>query len=165
MNYANDLLLSGTTIEGTKVLNFNDKKLGSIKDIMIDIESGRIAYAVLSVHDGFLNLDSKYFAIPWQALEFDTKNELVRLDITEERLESSPGFDKDNWPTAPQNEFINDVYTYYGYESFYTDRGNFGDRTGLGNDFESESMIGTEPSRPVSDFDEDLDYDNNRRGL
>ena len=165
MNYANDLLLSGTTIEGTKVRNFNDKKLGTIKDIMIDLESGSIVYAVLSVHEGFLNLDSKYFAIPWQALEFDTKNEFARLDINEERLENSPGFDKDNWPTAPQREFIDDVYSYYGYESFYTNRSNFGDRTGLGNDFESESMVGTGTNRPASDYDEDLDYDTERREL
>lgn len=162
MNYANNLMLSGDTIEGTKVRNFNDKKLGTIKDIMIDMESGRIAYAVLSVHDGFLNLDSKYFAIPWQALEFDTKEEIARLDIDEARLENSPGFDKDNWPTAPQREFIDDVYSYYGYESFFSTREDADSRTGLGTDFESESMVGTEPARPTTNYDDGLDYDTER---
>ncbi|MEQ9439945.1 MAG: PRC-barrel domain-containing protein [Cyclobacteriaceae bacterium] len=122
MDYQQDLILSSTTIDGTKAHNLQDEKLGSIKDLMIDVESGRVVYAVLSVNEGFLNLDSKYFAIPFQALQFDTKNEIVRLDVNKERLEKSPGFDKDHWPTAPQREFIDEVYSYYGYESYYNTR-------------------------------------------
>lgn len=122
MDQQNNLMLSSTSIEGTKVSNLQDEKLGDIKDLMIDVESGRIVYAVLSVSEGFLNLDSKYFAIPWQALQFDTNNEIARLDVNEDKLENSPGFDKDNWPTSPQRDFIDEVYSYYGYDSYYNTR-------------------------------------------
>lgn len=118
-NPTNHLILSSTSVEGTNVRNLADEKLGDIKDIMLDIDSGRIVYAVLAVSEGFLGLDSKYFAIPWQALRFDTDREIALLDISKERLKDSPGFDKDNWPATPQREFVDEVHTFYGYDPFY----------------------------------------------
>lgn len=113
------LILSASSINGTNVRNAAGEKLGEIKDIMLDTETGKVAYAVLSVDTGFLNMGSKYFAIPWQAIDFDTIDEKVILNVDKEKLENSPGFDKDNWPAAPQTEFINEVHTYYGYDPYY----------------------------------------------
>lgn len=118
-NPTNHLMLSSTTVEGTKVRNLADEKLGDIKDIMIDVDSGRIMYCVLSMHEGFLNMNNKYFAIPWQALRFDTDREIALLDVSREKMEDAPGFDKDNWPATPQREFVNEVHTYYGYDPFF----------------------------------------------
>ncbi|MGF1637574.1 MAG: PRC-barrel domain-containing protein [Cyclobacteriaceae bacterium] len=112
-NLRNELILSSSSIEGTEVRTLNDEKIGTIKDIMLSPEEGEVVYFVLSVDTGFLNLDSKYFAIPPTALNFDTRNEVIRFDVDKERLENSPGFDKDNWPTGPQVEFIEKVNTYY----------------------------------------------------
>lgn len=118
-NPTNHLILSSSSIEDTKVRNLADDKLGDIKDIMLDVDSGRIVYAVISVNEGFLGMNNKYFAIPWKALRFDTDREIALLDISKEKLEKSPGFDKDNWPARPQREFVDEVHTYYGYEPFY----------------------------------------------
>ena len=115
----NHLVLSASTINGTNVRNRAGEKLGDIKDIMMDTETGKVAYVVLSVDTGFLNLGSKYFAIPWKAIDFDTEDEVAIVDVNKERLENSPGFDKDHWPAAPQTEFINKVHTYYGYDPYY----------------------------------------------
>ncbi len=89
---------------------------------MFDVSTGEISYAVLSVSTGFLNLESKYFAVAWGALNFDkyradTYGEnVIILDVSKERLENSPGFDKDNWPTHPDSTFIDSVNSYYGVE-------------------------------------------------
>ncbi len=139
-NQHDDLILSTSSITGSTVRSLSDEKIGSIKDIMLDTETGEVVYAVLSVDTGFLNLDSKYFAIPWQALSFNSHHDDVFvLDVDRERLENSPGFDKDNWPTGPQTDFINEMNTYYGVESSYRSRGdsNYGNRdtknTGFGD--------------------------------
>ncbi len=113
----NDLVLSTSTLEGSKVKNLSDETIGDIKDIMLDAETGEVVYAVLSVNTGFLNLESKYFAIPWQVFSFNTVDEVLVLDIDKDRLKNSPGFDKDHWPKGPQTEFINEINTYYGVES------------------------------------------------
>ncbi len=120
-NTTNHLILSSSSVEGTNVKNLSDEKLGDIKDIMLDVNSGRIAYAVVSVNEGFLGLNNKYFAVPWQALRFDTDREVALLDVSEEQLKNSPGFDKDNWPSKPQREFVDQVHSFYGYDSFYGD--------------------------------------------
>ena len=41
--------------------------LGRVEHIVIDVQRGRIAYAVLTF-GGFLGLGEKLFAIPWNAL-------------------------------------------------------------------------------------------------
>lgn len=114
-----DLLLSSESIKGTPVRNKHDESLGSIKDIMIDMATGEVVYAVLAVDDGFLNLGNKYFAIPLQAFRIDTINERMTLDISKERFEEAPGFDKEDWPQSPQTEFIKSVYTFYNVERFH----------------------------------------------
>ena len=124
-NQRNNLILSASSIEGTTVRTPADEKVGDIKDIMLDTHSGEVVYAVLSVDTGFLNLGNKYFAIPWQALTFDTaQEEVVIFDVNKEKLENAPGFDKDNWPSEPQPEFVDEVHSYYGYEA-YSERVNY----------------------------------------
>ena len=115
----NELILSCSSITGTSVRTPGDEKVGEIKDVMLNTTTGDVAYVVLSVDTGFLNLQSKYFAIPWQVLSFDTAHkEVIIFDIDKERLERSPGFDKDNWPAGPQLEFIDEVHNYYGLRDY-----------------------------------------------
>lgn len=113
-NNQNDFILSSSSIAKTKVRSTNGEDIGKIEDLMIDTDSGEVVYAVLSVNTGFLNLGSKYFAIPLQVFDFDTGSEEIVLNIDKERLENSPGFDKDNWPSGPQHDFIDEVNTFYG---------------------------------------------------
>lgn len=114
MTRDNNLILSCSSLSGTKVKNEADETVGHIKDLMIDVNTGEVMYAVLSVDTGFLNLESKYFAVPLQSMRFDTDRENAVMDISKERLESSPGFDKNDWPDYPQVKFIDEVYSYYG---------------------------------------------------
>jgi hypothetical protein len=54
-------VLSASTLSGDSVKNLADEDLGKIKELMIDIPSGRVAYAVLSF-GGFLGMGDKLFA-------------------------------------------------------------------------------------------------------
>lgn len=54
----NPEFLSAGTIKGDKVVNRAGDNLGNIEELMIDLESGRVAYTVIS-HDGFLVLLQK----------------------------------------------------------------------------------------------------------
>lgn len=111
----NELNLPVNDLKGATVKNLSGDRIGKINDLMLDVDRGSIAYAVLEVDTGFLNLGSKYFAIPWQAFSFEKhyENEIT-LDVDKQKLEDSPGFDKEDWPTGPQYEFIDRVHTYYG---------------------------------------------------
>ena len=111
-------VLSASTITGDAVKNPDGEKLGDIKDIMIDTETGRVAYAVLSF-GGFLGLGDKLFAIPWSAMRLhDTEHAFV-LNVNKETLENAPGFDKDKWPDFADRTWGASIYEYYRIKPYW----------------------------------------------
>ena len=112
-------LMGADTLIGDDVYNHKDEDLGDIKEIMLDVNSGRIAYAVLSF-GGFLGIADKLFAVPWSALKLDTANKRFLLNVEKKSLESAPGFDKDDWPDMADPTWQNTINSYYGTKS-YTD--------------------------------------------
>jgi sporulation protein YlmC with PRC-barrel domain len=113
-------VLSASSIIGNKVLNPEGEQLGTIKDLVIDLDDAQIAYAVLSF-GGFMGLGDKLFAIPLEALTFDTRDNHVILDVDKEVLRNAPGFAKDKWPDTAQYEggWLLDIYEYYGYSPYW----------------------------------------------
>ena len=112
-------LLSASSLNGTNVRNLQGENIGDIKDLMIDWKNGKVVYAVLSF-GGFLGLGDKLFAIPLESFTFESPehNEFAVLDISKEKLENAPGFDKDVWPQNANFTFIDSVYSHYGYEPY-----------------------------------------------
>jgi hypothetical protein len=90
--------LSASTIMDFKVENWAKENLGKIKDLMIDLASGRVAYAVL-IFGGTWGMGEKLFAIPWSQLKPDAEREgIFILDIPKEKFDEARGFNKDQWP-------------------------------------------------------------------
>ena len=106
-------VLSSSTLIGDKIVNGHGEDLGKLEDFMIDLETGRVRYAVLSF-GGFLGLGGKLFAVPFESLQVDGENECLILDVPKERLETAPGFDEDDWPDTAQPEWQLEVYEFYG---------------------------------------------------
>lgn len=107
------LVLSASTLGGDDVYNPLGVKLGSIKEIMLDVRQGKVSYAVLSF-GGFLSMGEKLFAVPWSALKVDTKNKRFVFDVDEARLNDAPGFDKDHWPNMADASWAKSIHSYYG---------------------------------------------------
>lgn len=106
-------VLSASSLSSDDVYNPKGDKLGSIKELMMDIDSGKVCYAVLSF-GGFLSLGEKLFAVPWSALKVDTENKRLVMDTDEERLKNAPGFDTNNWPNMADATWGKSVHAYYG---------------------------------------------------
>ena len=106
-------LMGADTLIGDSVVNAADEDLGDIKEIMLDMQTGQVAYAVLSF-GGFLGMGDKLFAVPWQALHLDTVNKRFVLDIEKERLQNAPGFDKDAWPDMADAQWAQHIHSFYG---------------------------------------------------
>jgi len=82
---------------GMTVKNLQNENLGKIDDLAIDPESGKIAYAVLSV-GGFLGMNDKSIAVPLNALTPAPGADHLVLDADKQRLNRAPGFAKNKWP-------------------------------------------------------------------
>lgn len=112
--------MSGDSIKGTDVVNLQNEDLGKIHDIVIDMKTGCISYAVLA-SGGVLGQGEKLFAIPWEALTVADEQEFIYgksrrfiLSLPKQALKESEGFDRDDWPSKPDREWLVGVYTKYG---------------------------------------------------
>jgi sporulation protein YlmC with PRC-barrel domain len=93
-----------STLVGMEVRNLHNEKLGTIDDLVIDVEKGRVAYAALGV-GGLLGLGEKLFAIPWAALQQSAGLGTLTLYVDKETLQAASGFDKEQWPTTAETRW------------------------------------------------------------
>ena len=113
-------VMDAATLKGDNVVNLAGESIGSLEHIMLDVQSGRIAYAVLSF-GGIFGIGAKLFAIPWSILTMDAEEKRFVLDIDKERLENAPGFDKDHWPSMADSSWATRVHAYYNVRPYWDD--------------------------------------------
>ncbi len=106
------MLLSATTLIGDEIKNASGESLGKIEDLMIDTDRGDVKYAVLTF-GGFLGMGNKLFAVPIETLTLDAEDECFVMNVSKERLENAPGFDKDNWPNTADLTWQQSISDYY----------------------------------------------------
>lgn len=93
------------TIRVSKLLSWDVKNkegesLGKIVDLVIDHVSAECRYAVLET-GGLLTINGKYFAVPITALQPNYAHEYILLELEKAYFDNAEGFDKNNWPDAP----------------------------------------------------------------
>jgi len=105
-------VMKASEVIGTKVVDTNGKKLGDIKDLVLDPGEGDVQYAVLDF-GGFLGIGDKYFAVPWGAFQMSADHKALVLDISKRDLKKAPGFDKSNWPDMNDQNYVVTIYEFY----------------------------------------------------
>jgi sporulation protein YlmC with PRC-barrel domain len=93
--YRSDLLI------GESIVNGKDEDLGSVEDIVMSPQTGKIAYLVIG-HGGFWGVDEKYSPVPWSDFKSTIGNNLLVLTVPKSALDASPQVRKDeaNGPTG-----------------------------------------------------------------
>ena len=105
--------LTATSIIGDTVENYEGENLGNIEDLMINLQTGEVEYAVIE-YGSFLGLGGKMFAIPFNELELDENRECFIISRDVEYLKNAPGFDQNHWPdTNDHTEYLKQVNQYY----------------------------------------------------
>lgn len=129
------LMMSCSSLSGVGIVNEQGEDLGQIEDVMIDVDSWKVAYVAVSFKTGFLG-SSKLFAIPGEAFtikDADRDNfyqeglqHKVILNIPQQAFKDADGFDKDNWPRKADLKWLNGVYNRYGYTPYWKETGSSG---------------------------------------
>ena len=88
-------LIESDRVEGTTIYDMNGTSVGSVKRLMIDKLSGKVAYTVASF-GGFLGIGTDEYTIPWNKLTYDPSLGGFRTDINAEQLKGSPTFYREN---------------------------------------------------------------------
>jgi sporulation protein YlmC with PRC-barrel domain len=111
--------LGATSLIQDKVVNLSGQDIGRIEELMIDVTTGRVAYAVMSF-GGFMGIGNKLFALPWSAITVDEAKKRFVVNVTRESLDQMPGFDKDHWPDLGDLEYATGVYRQWGATPYWT---------------------------------------------
>ena len=107
-----------TDLTGKKVTNAEGENLGQIEEVVIDANTGRVLYGVLSF-GGFLGMGDKLFAIPWQSLRLTDDTKGFMLNVEKDRLKNATGFEKDRWPDLANEQFATTTYKYYDEKPYW----------------------------------------------
>ncbi len=107
--------ISTADVNGTKVYSPTGDKLGHIDELMIDKQSGKVAYAVMGF-GGFLGMGEDHHPIPWSKLRYDTELDGYVTDITKDQLEGAP-VREDNWRS--DRKWEEGYFTYYGAAPYW----------------------------------------------
>ena len=112
-------------IKGSKVINMKGETLGKIEDLVVDIDTGRIVYAILEP-SVFLGINDKLFPVPWESLAALPSEGIFFLNQSKEQMKRAPSFDKYDFPYMGYMSWGANVLKYYGAPSGYVERGPLG---------------------------------------
>ena len=106
-------LMGADTLLGNDVYNLDNEKLGTIKEFMIDMGTGRIVYAVLS-YGGFLGIGDDYYPLPWPSLKYNVDLGGYQIMVTKDHLRTAPKYASSaDWNWNDQ-QLARAVSAYYG---------------------------------------------------
>lgn len=119
----NQNMYRGSKIIGADIRDPQDKKLGEIKDILLDSERGEVAFVVVSFGraafgqaalGGVPRLPgSNYHAIPWKALQASDDGRHYVLYADRETISKAPAFDQRKWPDLADQKWSTEVDRYW----------------------------------------------------
>jgi hypothetical protein len=115
------VLLRSKTLFDYRVKSPQGEDLGKIEEVMIDMEIGRVAYAVLSF-GGFLGLGNKWVPVPWDAVVLRPDEKVLLLNIDKEKLQKAPHFEATTLPELADRSWGAVIHTYYGYPPYWEKR-------------------------------------------
>jgi sporulation protein YlmC with PRC-barrel domain len=99
-------------IIGSGVINLEGEPIGTIDDLVIDIDDGNLVYAAIKT-GGFLGFGEKLIAVPWQSLTAVPAEGLFIIDQSKAKLEKASSFDANNWPDVGDRNWRAGIYEFY----------------------------------------------------
>lgn len=105
-------LIAAGRVEGTTVYNPAGDSLGTIDEIMIDKQSGKVAYAVMSF-GGFLGMGERHHPLPWGVLRYDTGLGGYVVNLDKETLKNAPSYGKNEVYNFEERSAAEKLHDYY----------------------------------------------------
>lgn len=108
-------LISGGSIQGTRVYSPQGDELGHIHDVMVEPGNGKIVYGILEF-GGFLGIGADHHPIPFARLRYDHAKSGYVTDLTKEQLENAPKHD-DTW--RENRDWQEQSHKHYGVQPYW----------------------------------------------
>jgi sporulation protein YlmC with PRC-barrel domain len=104
---------------GRPVKSAQGDEIGTVKDIVLDRNTGCLAYTVLSTTGGDgggtrVSGGGKMVAVPWAVYSPSTDVNVLTVTVDRDRIYNAPVFDYARIEEYSRPDYITNVYSYYG---------------------------------------------------
>jgi len=103
---------------GTNVFDQSGKKIGEVKDIVLEKTSNNILFAVVSF-GGVLGMGEKYHPVPWSELDYDPQRGGYTVSFTAEQLKNAPSDSIEALTKGDGRTFRDRAFTHYGTKPYW----------------------------------------------
>ena len=162
--------VQSSKIIGSKIRSADGSEIGVIKDVVLDRDTGCMAYTVLET-TGAANVASssgaktttttttrKTVAMPWTAVRSTNDPTIYTTQIQRERIYSAPAYDYGHIDQYSRPEYISGVYSYYGVQPAVGVNIGISSTSRGGANIQAGSGASTNAT-PTSDCDRDRNCD------
>ena len=126
------VMVTASDLVGHAVLDQSGKDIAELETVMVDVNSGKLAYGIVQVNKA-PDFEKDYMhPVPWQLLHVKATNEAdargkvlrgadgfqVTLNTPVDKLKSGPKFAEREWPNMTQS-WGEQVYSAYGVQPFW----------------------------------------------
>jgi sporulation protein YlmC with PRC-barrel domain len=103
---------------GTTVKNSEGTDIGKLDNVVLDLNSGKVAYGILSVDRSFLGTSGKLAAIPWSAIRIDPRQGTAMLNVDKQTLQAI-AFDRDHFPNLADPQYSRELYQRFNARPYW----------------------------------------------
>jgi sporulation protein YlmC with PRC-barrel domain len=103
---------------GMKVKSVGNEDLGKVENLMVTLPNARVAFAILNP-DSSLNLGNNFYALPPNALTWNSEQKTLVSDLNRDKLSAAPHITKDQYEMLSDPAFGSKIYQYYGKQAYF----------------------------------------------
>ncbi len=103
-------------VVGSDVYDIDNDQIGSVEDLYVDRQTQEPRFLDVGA-GGFLGIGEKHFLIPVEAVG-NIAPDRVTLDHDQDKVKDAPAHDREDYKRgdfAPDRDYQQEVYVYYGY--------------------------------------------------
>ncbi len=146
-------LKSVEDLNGMKIYDANDEEVGKVDGLLIDTESGKVTYLMLSA-GGTLGLGANDYPIPWQAVQARADQKGFKINFPSAKLKNAPQGTK-----ITSRDKARKIHEYYGVSPYWEEDQEQIRR--YRKDMETEAETEYDADKP--DFHDEQEYQERRQ--